>query len=303
MKLFTKKETAAQNMAFMGLMSAISIIITLLLGLTDTFFIGLSLFVTLLLPLVSTIVELCCKDKYYPIYFLATLGLSLATTFWNIQSVILYLLPSLISGYLFGLSAKYKVSPIWAIITASLVNTGINLLTIPLINYIFEINIIRTFLVFFSLESSPNIPLIIPAFILVISLMQMTLSYFISKNEIKKFGYEYIEENKSSLYISLATIISSLIIIGCYFFNLSLCYLLLIVSIYFAITLLVTLAVNRYWMILSINALPIIVAIILYALCHRYLKIGSSLLLYGVAPLLVGVINLVFCFLNKKESK
>lgn len=303
MKLFSKKETPSQNMAFMGLMSAICIIITLLLGVTDKFFIGISIFIALLLPLASTIVEIFTKDKYYPIFFIATLGLSFAVTFWNIQSVILYLLPSLVSGFLFGISLKYKISPIWAIITASLVNTGINLLCIPILNYFFEINIVRTFLIFFKLENSPNIQLIIPAFILVISLMQMTLSYLVIKNEITKFGYEYSQDNQSLMVICIATIISSLAIIPCYFFNLSICYLLVIVSFYFAITVLVQLAVNKKYIILLINAAPLIATIIIYAFCHSFLKVGSSLILCGIAPLLSAVINLVFCFLKKKEIK
>ncbi len=303
MNLFSKKETPVQNIAFMGIMAAISIIITVLLAVTDMFFVGLSLFVMLLLPLSSAIVEVCCKDRYYPIYFFATLGLALVATLWNIQSTILYLFPSLITGYLFGLSAKYKVSPIWVIISCAIIQAGITYATIPLINYILGIDIIHTFLVFFSLQDSVNITYIIPSVILLLSLIQITLSYFVINNEIKKFGYEYEEEEVPVRIICYITIGFSLSIIGLYFLSLELAYLAFLIAIYFAIVLLSEVVSKRMWKTLIFSLVSVIVSSLIYVFIYTYLNPASGLLVHAIAPFLIASIILLVSFLKKGTLK
>ena len=290
-------------MAFMGIMSAICVIINVILAVTDVFFIGLSLFIALILPLASVIVELTCKDKYYPIFFVATIGLSLVATLWNIHTTILYLIPSLITGYFFGLSAKYKFSPVYSIIIGAIAQALLTYLTIPLINLIFGIDIINTFLVFFQLQNSSTITIIIPSVILLLSLIQMTLSYLIISSEINKFGYEYQNELKIIWPICATTMFFSILIIPFYFASLSVAYIFLIISIYFAVALVVNISYRKMWKTLIFSTLSVIIAAICYVFLYKFLAFGSGLLLYGIAPLLISIIILVSSFLKKTTDK
>ena len=116
MKLFSKRETLLQNMALMGIMAAINIIVAVISAFAPV----ASIFLVLILPLSSTLVEIYCKDRYYPIYAVATIGLSLVATLWNMETTIFYVLPSILTGYIFGLMSKKNVPAIYSILSASI---------------------------------------------------------------------------------------------------------------------------------------------------------------------------------------
>ena len=136
MKFIYERKTLTKSIPLMALMAAINVIISELAALS----IVASIFLILILPLTSAIVELCCKDRYFPIYAVATFGLSIGLTFWNLDTTIFYVLPSIITGYIFGLLAKHKTPTVWVIISATLAQMGITYALIPLINFIFQAN-------------------------------------------------------------------------------------------------------------------------------------------------------------------
>ena len=113
MGLFSKKETLIQNMTFMGIFSAINVVISLLSTILFAVATPISILLIIVLPLTSTVVELFCKDKYYPIYLFSTIGLSLVVTMWDMQNTIFYLIPSVFTGYIFGLLTKKRISGIY----------------------------------------------------------------------------------------------------------------------------------------------------------------------------------------------
>ena len=102
MKIFSKRETILQNMTTMAFFAAINIIICLV----SSYVPFLSIVIIFVLPLVSALVEIYCKDRYYIIYAVASLLLSMLVTFDNFQTALFYLFPALVSGYCFGLCAK-----------------------------------------------------------------------------------------------------------------------------------------------------------------------------------------------------
>ena len=99
MKIFSKRETILQNMTTMAFFAAINIIICLV----SSYVPFLSVVIIFVLPLVSALVEIYCKDRYYIIYAVASLLLSMLVTFDNFQTALFYLFPALVSGYCFGL--------------------------------------------------------------------------------------------------------------------------------------------------------------------------------------------------------
>ena len=99
MSVFKKKETIVENMTYMGLMAAINVVFVLL----TTFVPFLFFLIVFVLPLTSTIVALHCNKKYFPIYAFATIGLCLLVTIWKIDDTLFYIIPSIITGFLFAI--------------------------------------------------------------------------------------------------------------------------------------------------------------------------------------------------------
>lgn len=299
MKIFSKRETLAQNMALMGIMSAINIIIAVVCSLVP----WIAIFLILILPLTSVLVEIFCKDKYYPIYALATFGLALVATLWNMETTIFYVLPSLLTGYIFGLLAKKKIPSIYSILGSSLIQMGLTLAFIPLINFIFGVDVVLTFKTFFNLADSKNVDVIVPAFIFVISLIQMALSYIIISEEIKKIGVYPIAQERFQWIYQLALGIISLSIIGVAFLSLEVAYVLLMISIYLSVFIIIDYISSKYWHILIIFGAGIILNVIIFALYFTKIKEPAGMLLIGVSPLWIAFISTLVSFLKRKPKE
>lgn len=286
-------------MALMGIMSAINIIIAVVCSLVP----WIAIFLILILPLTSVLVEIFCKDKYYPIYALATFGLALVATLWNMETTIFYVLPSLLTGYVFGLLAKKKIPSIYSILGSSLIQMGLTLAFIPLINFIFGVDVVLTFKTFFNLADSKNIDVIVPAFIFVISLIQMALSYIIISEEIKKIGVYPIAQERFQWIYQLVLGIISLSIIGVAFLSLEVAYVLLMISIYLSVFIIIDYISSKYWHILIIFGAGIILNVIIFALYFTKIKEPAGMLLIGVFPLWIAFISTLVSFLKRKPKE
>lgn len=299
MKLIYEREKLVKSIPLMALMAAINIIIAELSALTPLF----SIFLILILPLTSAIVELCCKDRYFPIYALATFGLALALTFWNIETTIFYVFPSIVTGYLFGLLAKHKIPTIWSIFAATLAQTGITYGLIPFINFIFQVDMVETFKVAFGLAKMNNVDIIVPTFIFLISLIQSTLSQLIVIQELQKFGIKDNNKHISDIIAYSLGIGFALLIIPFYFINLKFAYFYLAISIYFATYALVIVFKEKDYLCLIPAGVALLITILLFALLQSYLKEASQFLLFGILSACICLISLVFSFLKKKKEK
>ena len=299
MRLVYQRENLTKSIPLMALMAAINIIVAELAGLSPI----VSVFLVLVLPLTSALVELCCKDRYFPIYAVATFGLSLALTFWNLETTIFYVFPSIITGYIFGLLAKHKIPMIWSIFAATLAQTAISYALIPLVNFIFQVDLIQTFKVAFGVAQMANVDIIVPTFIFLISLIQVSLSQLIVTQELVKFGIRYEFEDISKVACGIAGIIFSLSIIPCYFFFLELGYVFLAISLYFGIYLLVLLFFDKHYFGLIPIGAGLIITIFLFAFLNSYLREASQFLLFALVSVCICLVSLVFSFLKKKKEK
>ena len=126
MELFRKRETVTQNIAYMAIMSAINIIFVLLSNILPV----LLFLLVLILPLTSTIVTIFCKKKYYPVYAIVTLGLCFAVAgAFSIFDALIYVFPSLIVGFVFGICFEKKFPAILIIVGATVIQFGLTYLT------------------------------------------------------------------------------------------------------------------------------------------------------------------------------
>jgi len=208
--MFKKRETLTQNIAYMGLMAAINVIFVLL-----TYFVPFLIFILVfVLPLTSVIITIFCQKKYLPIYMVATIGLCLIATMNNFSDTLFYVIPALISGVVFGLLIERKISPVWIIFVSSLLTTGLSYAFVPLIQFIYNQNIIEVFLKVFHVDGFKYISFMVPCFIYLISLIQSVLSYIFIKASLPKLGINIESESRftplliASLILLIATGIS-----------------------------------------------------------------------------------------------
>lgn len=299
MGLFKKRETLVQNIAYMGLMAAINVIFVILTTLVPVLF----FLIVFVLPLTSTIVALHCKKRFYPIYAFATIGVCMLCTIWKIDDTIFYIIPSVISGFIFAVMVEKEISAPWIIIATTMVQMAFSLLSIPFITWVFGRDIVTTFAAIFNLENYQYLEYVTPAFIFLLSFIQCVLSFMVINEEIKKFGYQLKEANLLSCKMLLGLLTSlTLVIIFALTYN-PLSYTFLMAALYFA-CLIVGGLINRkqIWIYISLIA-SLIVTFVLFAILYSYIPTPLGLLIVGVLFVLVGIIAFIDNCLLKRKNK
>ena len=105
-------------------------------------------------------------------------------------------MPSIITGYIFGLLFKKKVPAIWSIFTATIAQTAISIAFIPLIELLTEHNLIDDIKTIFSISESSNFDSYLLLIFYAVALIQTFLSFLVVNSEIKKMqGYNGDEKN------------------------------------------------------------------------------------------------------------
>ncbi len=202
MNFFRKRETLIQNMTFMALMAALNVIFSLLSTLLPILFFLL----VFVLPLTSTLVCIFCKKRYYGIYAVATIGLCLLINFYQITDVISYVIPSIVTGLIFGLMIEHKINSFWTILAAAFVQAVFSYVSIIIAGLFIDRNIIEEILKLLSLEEFAFKGYVTSMFIFIIALIQIAITYLIIREEIKKMGVETNEEPPSIPILSIITV-------------------------------------------------------------------------------------------------
>jgi hypothetical protein len=196
MSFFKERTTPTQNVAFLSLMAAVNALLAVLLA-----FAPLSdLFVVLVLPLVSAMVGLLCQKQYLPIYVIAAIGVSLATSAYNMQATFFYVIPAILSGTLYGFLYHSKQPLPYLILYTALLELGMMALSILIIKGIYENDIIAFFLQVLGLADHPYIHDIVPAFLLTYALAQTAISHFVIQGFFSRFHLE--EKSNEKLLLS-----------------------------------------------------------------------------------------------------
>ncbi len=187
-----KRHFDIKNLCLISIMTSINIIFVIL----NLFFSLFSLIILIGIPLGATIIKLKVSTKYQLIYLLSSI---LICSLIDFQISLFYIIPGLITGFIFGLLVNKKVHGFLIIIITSLFNIILQWLSFYIIKYLFNADMISFFANLFgvSLSRFKDIYLV---FLFLISLIQMLFSYFVIEEEIKKFNYS-IDENYSIFYI------------------------------------------------------------------------------------------------------
>ena len=203
MTLFKKRTTPIQNIAYMAIMSAINVIFVLLSNILPV----LLFLLVFLLPLTSTIVTIYCKKKYYPIYFIVTLSLCILVAYgFSIFDTLIYVLPALIIGFLFGIAFEYKLPAILIIVVNTVIEFFLSILTFFVLGKIVtNLNMMDTLINAFGLSEFGYKLAFTLIFLFVIAQIQIVLSYIFIKIELKRLG---LEINLNSRYQFLLYILT-----------------------------------------------------------------------------------------------
>jgi hypothetical protein len=187
------------------------------------------LIIALIIPLLSSLFTNKVKIKYVFLYILV----SCLLVFYSLQTMLFSLLPSLVSGMIMGLFINKKINGMYVIFLSCLVLVSFQIISIYLIKWIYEVNIIDIFNRLFKLELlEVNLYYY---FIYLISLIESSISYIVISNEIKKINSSFDESThslKNCFIICILLIISSLF---CHYINQGISYLLYGFSLYFIV--------------------------------------------------------------------
>lgn len=191
-----KKNFDVKQITYIAIMTSINVVFTFL----SMFLVGFSLILLIGLPFASSIVKLKTQTKYVVIYLVASIIL---TSLINFQNALFYVMPSLLSGTIFGIFIKKGFHAFYILSLTSLFNIISQTICLVLIYFLYKVNMIEVFSSVFHINQETFFDIYL-AFTFMISLVQTMLSYFIIESEIKKFNFK-INEKDSIFYPTLIT--------------------------------------------------------------------------------------------------
>lgn len=300
MAIFKKRETLTQNIAYMGIMAAINAVFVIITTYALPILFFLLIFV---LPLTSTIVTLFCKKKYFIFYALATIGICLLVTMAkSITDTLFYVIPSVISGFAFGMMIEKKIPSYWILLSSSLINFAFTYLSIPIIKAMYGIDIIQVFAEIFALKDFEYINYIVPCFVLLIGLMQALVSFFVVHLELPRLGFEINNElHDYSMLIGGACSALLTLIFALTYKPLSLFFGLIII--YFGVYFFITFCYPLNKLCLILSGVSLFITLLVFAASYNYVPKPLGILLvnvFFVLELIIGVVN--NCLLKRRSE-
>ncbi len=231
MKFFSVRETPTQNLTFVALMAGFDAILCLV----GAFVPLSSIFLMLLVPLVSAAVSLFCKGRYIPIYVLGAVGVSLAFSAWNIMNTLFYLIPGLLVGVTYGLFWKLKFPTVINIFLVSLLSFGLFYASISLMWVLFDgVDMINVLLTFIGRGNDPISRQIFPLFAFAYSLAQIAITHIFVVYELQRMGIEEVEGGRLIPCYPLAAALFLGLALGLGFAYVPLAYFFLGLGIYWS---------------------------------------------------------------------
>lgn len=296
MRVFQKRETLVQNIAFLAIMAAINIVLLLI----STFLPYLLLLLTIILPFVSLLVTLLCKKRYYPIYIVATIGLSFLVSYDAINNILFYILPGVLSGFIFGYCLEKQIPSNYSILYSSFVYVICSYIAVLICSEVLNVPIEDLYFSILNLDEFFLKRYLISPFVFSIGIIQSSLSYLVIQKEIKKLGIEEkeIESNFEifCLFIFiLLTLVSILLTPENYIMFLGF-------AIYEFLHVLKTLYLSEKKLFIVSLCVSIGVFIFSFAILYSLIDLVYCLAVFLIPIFIVGIIVLVNnCFIKHQK--
>lgn len=166
----------------------------------SNYLVGIELFVIFLLPLFSAYLANKVSNQSQWLFILATFSVCFLL---NPISSILYILPSLLSGYFYGKLHKVHFSKFSKVFFITYLNLLLLFFSISIINLFYSLNFYEVLKLFFKLKES-QIEVLYPSFLLLIAFAQTTILSIIIEEELIKLLSKQNESKKAySFYLFL----------------------------------------------------------------------------------------------------
>ena len=293
-----KQDSLIHTICLMAFFSAINVICSLL-----TVFVPLlSIILIIFLPLTSAIVEINCKDRWFPIYALATIGLSVVVSLSSIDFTLFYVVPSILTGYIFGLISKRAIPDMFGIFLAAIVQTVVSFIFVPIIEAITERNLIDDIAKIFHISNRFFYDNAIILIFFIVSLIQVILSFIVVDGELKALGIKERKNEKNDFYASDACILVGALTPFLARFYLPVAYLFVGICYFFATFVVIDHIKAKQKLLITLDGISILITIFVYAGVNQFLIEGIDLVLLGIAPVLIACISMVHYFLKKSKE-
>lgn len=296
MKLFKKQESIVQNMVYMGLLAAVNVVFVIL-----TYFVPFLLFILVfVLPLCSVIITYYCKKYYFPIYFVVVVSICLLI---DLPDTIFYVIPSLITGFIFGLFVDKKIQPIFSILLATIVQFGISLAFIPLIKVLTNRDIVYDMATIFHLADYIYLDYVVISFVFFVAFAQIMISYLVMHSELVKFGISFSTDSKNIFILDLMSIGFGLLTILFAFVYPVLSSVFLMLLFITTVDRLIYLDFTHYKLYIIELSVISLGTIFFVAGLYNLIKVPLGLLLIGILPFTISCACLLNKCLLSKASK
>ena len=298
--MFKKRETVIQNIAYMAVMAAINVVFVLLTNVLPV----LLFLLVFLLPLTSTIVTLYCKKRYFPIYFVVTIGLCMIVTAgMSIYDTFLYVFPSLVTGFLFGFMIEKKVPGILVISGVTIAQYVLTLLTFIFLDKVVSgVNLFNAIITAFGLDSFPFKSTFIQLFLYIVAQIQIVFTYLLIKYEVRKIGILINLELKYRYVIYVVILLEGLLAIFSTFYFPSYALMFVVMClplfVYEVFSLILKQKIVNYALLITSS----IVSFFLFALLYQFVPSPNQLVLLFILFGLTTIIDLLdnYCFKQNK---
>lgn len=294
------KIKASQNITLIAILSAFNVIFALLIAFLPT----ISLVLYLFLPFITTIMVLKCQKQFHIIYYFSSIIVTFLINLNGLEYIIFTLLPSLITGTIFGWCIKKKVNIGIIILISTFCQFVFSLLTIPIINLIYGVesqSILDIFKAFLGSNKEYLLYKIFLPITFVTSLAQNIISFLIVSSSIAKLNYEVNSSHKPNIaysYLNLSFII--LTILAIWLFD-DLMFLFLSMSILLSAIIVATTyekSKKYYIFVLISSLLSILAGTIILSKSHT---IYVPLLLL-IPALLITIKQFIFQYVNQRAK-
>ncbi len=299
MNFLEKRETPVQNIAYIGIMAAINVVFVLISSLLPVLFFLL----VFILPLTSVIVTIYCKKLYFPIYFVTTLALCLAVTAgFSIFDTFIYVLPSLIVGFVFGISIEKNIPAIYVLIINSIILYALTYLTFLFIDRIIgEVSFFDSIYRLVGLETFQYKAVLTHIFTYIVAQIQVVLTYILVKYQANRMDYEINLKVSNRFIMYILTFIGATLTILSVFFFPEVSMLLVLIVLPITVYELIDLVMKKtVWIYVSLGV-TVIGFMFLFAFLYQFIPAPNGVTLIYVFFGLVTIIDLIsnYCLKNK----
>ena len=298
MTFLKRREKNNQNISFIAIFCAINAIFVAL-GTYIPYMFFLMIFAV---PLSTSIVYYICKKQFIFIYLLSSLIICSIIS-WGSGNVLFYVIPSMLSGLIFAVSSKKGLSLLWTITLATIVEMGFIYISIPLVRFLLKTDITKIYKSLFKLEDFLYFDYVKHAFIFVISLIQVTFSYFVLKEEMSKYQDDKNNENDFILISNIFNLISFCLGFLLILLKSNLSFICFFICLFFSCYHIIQILISKNIIIYLLLMVSIILSVIIFASLYNIIAQPFNSLTIGILYLFITLISFANKYLLKAKIK